>query len=143
MGDIRDELLKAGLISERTARDISRARRAEGRQNAVAHPPVSEEKELLPPPLDDPVQDEGPGEIIRRGAVARAPGNRRFHFVDRSGKIPFLELGEETIRGLTNGALAIAEANGVSSDEFVVVTAETAGALAHRFPEAVRFWNRR
>jgi hypothetical protein len=142
MGDIRDELLKAGLISERAARDISRARRAEGRQRAVGAPLVPEEKDSLVAPRENRVPDEDPGEIIRRGLVVPASGNRRFHFVDRSGRIPFLELGEETIRGLVSGALAIAEARGASGDEFVVVTADAARALERLDSNLIRFWNR-
>ena len=141
MGDIRDELLKAGLISERKARDISRSGR-ENRQHPAEERPASVEGDPVSPPVADRSRDEEPGEIIRRGLVAPAPGNRRFHFVDRSGQIPFLELGEETIRGLVNGTLAVAEACGASNGEFAVVTADAARALELLDPNFVRFWNR-
>jgi uncharacterized protein YaiL (DUF2058 family) len=141
MGDIRDELLKAGLISEQKARDISRSRR-EDRQRPAEERPASVERDRVSPPATDGLRDDEPGKIIRRGLVAPAPGNRRFHFVDRSGQIPFLELGEETIRGLVNGTLAVAEACGASNGEFAVVTADAARALELLDPNLVRFWNR-
>ncbi|MBN1425196.1 hypothetical protein JXA88_11635 [Candidatus Fermentibacteria bacterium] len=145
MGDIRDELLKAGLISERASQEIARARRAERRQGESS-------PDGLPEPADsraaeEPGQEPGalvvpPVEIIRKGMVTPAPGNKRFHFVDRSGQIPFLELGEDTHRKLINGVLAIVESCGATSDEFVVVTEDTARSLARRAPDTIRFWNR-
>jgi uncharacterized protein YaiL (DUF2058 family) len=84
-----------------------------------------------------------PRDLIRRGLVATTPGNKRFHYVDRVGRIPFLELGEDTVRGLSNGALAIVESCGASSEETVVVTAETARQLTQCAPDAIRFWNAR
>jgi uncharacterized protein YaiL (DUF2058 family) len=155
MGDLREEFLKAGLIDEQTAEKVARKRRGSRQQptncarasrtQTVDHTKDSTvgSEEGIRDQCSDPSRDglTMTRSLLRTGRVKSVSGKCRFYFVDRKGRIPFLELNESAVRGLTNGSLAIVESEDDAKEEHVVVTAATARQLHEIDGELVRFWN--
>ena len=157
MKDLRDEFLKAGLAGKHLARDIERGKRAEKRkvdrassrktEADTSHALYAKSREKRSAPTESQAKSakapdaDSIRKMISAGIAQQAPGNRRFYFVDSDGRIPFMEVGEETIRSLTNGVLAIVESMGATKDEFVLVDRETVSKLESGSGAVIRFWN--
>ncbi len=161
MSDLRDALRKAGLVDDRRARKISheekarrkrlgkkeaeeerlrreedrrareRARREEDRRREAARRAAAERRQALLQ-LARLVRDHALASGVR--------GSRRFHFVTRERKVPFLEVSEETARGLEQGRIAICEVPDAAAEEFVLVDAATARRVREAAPEYVLFF---
>ncbi len=159
MADLKDALLKSGLIDRRTTEDMKRAERAQKKrkgkvsvhreqerirlQRQQEEEELKEEERRRQRDLQGASAGDSLQRIIAAGVVRPSPGNRRFYFVDREGRIPFLELGDPSIRGLSGGELAIIEARGEGENEYALVTGETAVVLQTMDPAVIRFWNKR
>jgi hypothetical protein len=157
MGDLKEEFLKAGLIDERAVERVERKRRAARRRMPTNARNQRRRERCLGKnlscdpksaaadgsPSDRPATGpENATKLLRSDRVKSVFGSRRFYFVDRNGRIPFLELNESAVEGLTNGTLAIVEADDGEGVNYVVVEAETARRLETVNNEVVRFWNR-
>jgi uncharacterized protein YaiL (DUF2058 family) len=146
---LRDKLLKAGLVTQEQAQKVDA-------------PPVR--------PAPEPERDESPipalpplpgskahqrleaqkqidlnrklREMAKCGQVAREEGARTFHFMTRKGKLRRIDLSEGQAKQLEEGALAVVESPEPAQIEHVLVSAETAEAMAKLSDKAVRFWNR-
>jgi uncharacterized protein YaiL (DUF2058 family) len=71
-------------------------------------------------------------------------GARRFYFVTRENKIPFLDLSDELTGRLEKGQAAIVEAPGEGDEEVVdytIVPRAVARQMQTVDPESVRFMN--
>ena len=68
-------------------------------------------------------------------------GARRFYFVTRENKIPFLDLSEELTSRLERGMAAIVELPGEAIDEYTIVPRAVALQMQSVDPESVRFLN--
>ena len=68
-------------------------------------------------------------------------GSRKFYFLARGGQIPFVAVSDRVGKRLEAGDLAIVEVASTKIEEFAVVPAETARAVAAVSPDAVRFLN--
>lgn len=136
MGDIRDELIKAGLASEESAR------RSHSRRRGFVQRPDATRSLLARPDgphgVTEPRSDDV-HEIIRWGRARIPPGSHRFHYVDRGGHVLYLEVAEEVVDGLVRGSFAIVETPATGP---TVIRSRAAEMLLSREPEAVRFWNR-
>lgn len=156
MGDLKEEFLKAGLVDKRAVEMVERKKRAarkrapnSGRRNrgqsvvATANAGVEHKKAVKDhSPPDRPVAgQEETRQLVISGRIESVSGNRRFYFVDRKGRIPFIELNESAVRGLTNGTFAIVEADDDTAEDYVVVTAATARRLRTLNKVLIRFWN--
>ena len=152
MGDLKEELLKAGLVDRGTLEQakskrrearkrIARVDRRSARQSdgATDHPHAEFGDAIL---SQSPAGQEDVRRLVVSGKIGSVSGNRRFYFVDRRGRIPFLELNETTVRGLTEGSLAIVETTGDVEDKYLVVTAVTAERIETLNKDLIRFWNR-
>ncbi|RME44330.1 MAG: DUF2058 family protein [Deltaproteobacteria bacterium] len=162
MGSLRDELLKAKIVSRKEARKAAheaRVRRKElGREGIEAERKAAEERRKT----EEAKRKAAERKRVRREQAARAEherqnrlktiirngmlpdipsGPRRFYFVAMDGKIPFLQIAESVATRLERGELAIVEAPEFSPDGFVLVTREAAGKIAEIDPERVRFSN--
>jgi hypothetical protein len=163
MGSLKDELLRKGLADDRRARQMAHDEKA--RRNRIGKDAVDEERRRqeeervahererrdadrrreLERQKDDAARTAllGAAQMLRDHALTRGVrGPKRFHFVSRARKIPFLELSDDAARRLENGHLAICEIPGSRPEEFVVVSADTAQRLRETAPEYVLFQNK-
>jgi RNA recognition motif-containing protein len=68
-------------------------------------------------------------------------GARRFYFVTRENRIPFLDLSDELAGRLERGLAAIVEIPGDGVDDYTVVPRAVAETMRSVDPESVRFLN--
>ena len=68
-------------------------------------------------------------------------GARRFYFVTRENKIPFLDLSDELTGRLEKGQAAIVEVPGEDVDDYTIVPRAVARQMQTVDPESVRFMN--
>ena len=171
MQNLRDKLLKAGLVSaeqadkaEKTAEAPPRPERRPQRPDRPAsggkpggpmmvarlQPLASIPK--LPPLAGSKAsqrldakrqleQDRRLREKVLASQVAVEPGERTFYFVTRKNRLRRLELSEAQAEALEQGRLAVVERPDPAQIEHALVPGEVALALVSEFPKAVRFLN--
>lgn len=162
MGSLKDELLKKGLADDKRARQLAHDEKA--RRNKLGKGAVDEERRRAEE--DRLAKERGRRETDRareaertkeqaaktaraalvqmikdRAVTSGIRGPRRWHFVTRDRKAPFLEVSDEAGKQLEAGRLAICEIPGADPEQFVVVPGETALRVAETAPEYVRFHN--
>lgn len=110
-------------------------------------PETSAPREPEPPPEDwSHLSDDESRQRIREMVLKTSLketgfGARRFYFVTRDNKIPFLDLSEELTSRLEKGMAAIVELPGERIDEYTVVPRAVARQMQSLDPESVRFLN--
>lgn len=151
-------LVKAGALDEKEARKLVGEQRREEKslgREGVAEREAARQAELeaaraaeaeAQRQLARAREEEDKGgraERARRdGLVQGWAGNRRFFFVARSRRIPFLDVSIEVARALSDGKLGIVEAGGDDPEEHLIVDERALLTLHGVDPELVRFWNR-
>jgi len=166
MQNLRDKLLKAGLVTaeqaaeaaarpaERRARSSEDAPPQSGPLIPVRPQPAARGVPTLPPMpgsreaqrLESRRQLEQDREVRERVVAAQVPlepGERAFYFVTRKNRLRRLELADGQAAALESGALAVVERPDPGLIEHALVPAAAAEALLRDFPRAVRFFNRR
>lgn len=161
MGDLRDELIKKGLVSSRRAKELSHAEKA--RKKKLGKKQVKQletrtrqqllEREQARREADRQRETSRMGEqeqkelthrlvqlLADHKLTGRVHGPRRFHFVSRKGTIPFLELNEQTAKGLENGEVAICDLPDSDPETFLLVPAEIARRARELDPDCVLFF---
>jgi uncharacterized protein YaiL (DUF2058 family) len=169
MQNLRDKLLKAGLVSkdqvqradaqppppaqqrarpENTARASARpppaARRPEPREVSVPKlPPLpgSKAHQRIEAQKQREI-DNKLRELVQPNQVAIEPGTHTFYFVTRKGKLRRLELSDAQAALLEQGKLAVVERQEPACIEHSLVPPEVAEKMMAIFPKAVRFLNR-
>ena len=171
MQNLRDKLLKAGLVSaeqaakaEKTAEPApppERRRERPERPSPGAKPggpmlvarlqPLSAVPKLPPLPgskasqrLEAKRQREQDRQLRERVLAAQVPvepGERVFYFVTRKNRLRRLELSNAQAEALEQGRLAVVERPDPAQIEHALVPGEVALALVTEFPKAVRFLN--
>jgi uncharacterized protein YaiL (DUF2058 family) len=158
MGSLADELMKANLVNKKqrkkaahdkrvhqskVGRDGLEKEKQEQRQRQQAR---AEEKKARDRQLEaerSKAREEAGAENRFRSLVADTlqgiGGPRRFCYVNRRNRVPFLEVNDDTARRLTRGELAIIE---TEDGKVGVVPGAAAREIAEVDPETVRFWNR-
>jgi uncharacterized protein YaiL (DUF2058 family) len=164
MQNLRDKLLKAGLVSEKDIQDAERKKRddkpkpasfkarvaresEEDRQRreafAAREAEHSEERRKeAAKKAEARMQSERAHkirQIVESNRVREPSGAVSFHFVKRSGKIGRLAISAETAKLLEAGAAAIVEDPG--QPEPAVVPGAAAQRVYAVDPHAIRFWN--
>lgn len=156
MQNLRDKLLKAGLVTAEQAEKAEKAPQA--RQGSKGGPwmvarlqPPAAIPKLPPLPGSKASQrleakrqverDRQLRERVLAAEVAVEPGERTFYFVTRKNRLRRLELSEAQAEGLEQGRLAVVERPDPAQIEHALVPAELALALVGEFPKAVRFLN--
>jgi len=184
MQNLRDKLLKAGLVSEQDARQAEErgkqkpSAKVSGRppgkperpphreisrsgpppSGAGTRPPTPARSAPIPrlPPLALPGSkafqrlealkqqeaDKRLRELVYAAQVAISPGEHRFHFITRKGKLRRLEVSEAQAKQLENGTLAVVERPEPAMIEHSLVPAATAEEMMALSPKAVRFFNK-
>jgi uncharacterized protein len=162
MGNLRDELLKKGITSEKRARAVRHEEQARQKllgPEAVAAEAAAREEQAAREHEERMAADRRRDEERRREEASdRAAhrldslihagllregtaGNRRFYFVTRQHTISFLELSDGAHRSLADGRAAVVESGGLVRDDFCLVAREQAAEIGRLDPERVRFWN--
>lgn len=159
MQNLRDKLLKAGLVSEKQAQESERKNKPQGNIKQRQDAQSEEEKQRREAFA---MHEAEQAEVRRKEAAKRTeakaqserahklkhlveahrlrepPGEVSFHFVKRSGKIARLALSPATAALLESGAAAVVEDPG--QPEHAVVPGEAARRIYEVDPKAIRFW---
>jgi len=151
MGDLRDKLLKAGLVTEEQAKKAEAkaqpperggaGRRPEQRGGKGRGPEGERARERPAREVAAPVsltkeESQRRFKLAQAGKVeGKTRGNRRWYFVSRAGRVPYLELSDEAVKDLEQGRIAIAESE---RGEAWLVTGECARQLVEVDPGWVR-----
>ncbi len=137
MSDLREQLLKAGLVSEGQVRKAARSAGAKGhearkkgpRRGAQAAPRAE-------PGGQGPAQARTLKRMLQSFRLAgNTRGTRRWYWERRDGTIPYLEINEAVAAKLEQGLAAIAEDDEGRS---CLIDAEGARKLEEAAPEWVR-----
>lgn len=163
MSDLRDQLRKAGLISDKQVRQAKHQERVHATE--VGHKGIeaerhAEEERLRVEAEARRVADKARAEELKREQAEAAEkerlavqirggwireataGSRRFFFETPAGRVTFLDLSDSAARRLTTGRAAIIETRGLVRGEFCVVTGQAAATLEKVDPGIIRFWSR-
>lgn len=165
MANLRDQLLKAGLIDKATKQQADTADRRKRKKKKKKKKGTETDKEAerlkaydariatqaeenrareaaRQAQHEDHERRNQLRNLVRSGAErALKPGNRRFCFVSRKRRIQWLYVSEETSEKLERGALAIVEQPVDEEEPFVLVPRATAERISALDREAIRFWN--
>lgn len=153
-------LVKAGALNEKDARNTLREQRREekalGRDGVAEREAQRAAEAEARRKADAEAARRREQERTAREARARAAhtvaehvhpggggGPRRWFFVTRDGRVPFLEVSDECGRMLLDGKAGIVEACGRPGADHVVVAGEKhLVTLVGIDKDLVRFWNR-
>ena len=157
---LKDQLLKAGLVSKKQARRATHEQRVDnkkkGREGAAAEKRARAQRHAAEVEVErvrnraradlkkqaeaDKAARSRVAQIVDSGIVPGAFGGpRRFYFVTRDGRVPYVDIGDETALSLERGAAAIAESpNGALR----IITADAAARVVELDPQWVRAWRR-
>jgi uncharacterized protein YaiL (DUF2058 family) len=162
MQNLRDKLLKAGLVDQKQVQDAERKGRSDKPKASFKERARVESDEERQRREAFAAREAEQAEERRKEAAKRAearmqserahrlralveahrlrepPGDSAFHFVKRSGKIARLALSAETAKLLETGAAAVVEDPG--QPEHAVVPSEAAKRIYEVDKQAVRFW---
>ena len=162
MQNLRDKLLKAGLVTTEQAEEAEKttqaaqrperpapAARSGGPWMVVRPQPLSAIPKLPPlagskasQRLEARRQLERDRELRERVLALQIPvepGERAFYFVTRKNRLRRLDLADAQAEALEQGRLAVVERPDPAQIEHALVPAELAVALVREFPKAVRF----
>ncbi len=164
MSDLRDQLRKAGLVSDkqvRRAKHEERLHASEVGHKGIEAERLAEEERLRAEAEERRKADKARAEELKRrqaeseahdrlaatirgGWIREATaGSRRIFFETRTGRITFLDLSDSAVRWLSSGRAAIVETCGFVRGEFCVVTDRSAATIRQDRPEIIRLWGDR
>lgn len=112
MGDFRQSLLKAGLVTEEEARDFDAResqKRRKTRQQVRSKKEAREATDAAPKALSEEELKKLHLWIDEGRLGAKASGQARWYYRSRSGAVPFLSLNTKTVKGLEDGSYALVE----------------------------------
>jgi uncharacterized protein YaiL (DUF2058 family) len=161
MQNLRDKLLKAGLVTEKQAQQAAREQRqgpgakthkerekalSEEEQQrraafAAREAELSEERRKEAAKLAEARMQSERARRLRQLVEThriREAGEVSFHYVRRNGKVGRLDLSLETQKQLEQGAAAVVDDPG--SPDCAVVSADAAKRIYEVDPQAIRFW---
>jgi uncharacterized protein len=161
MQNLRDKLLKAGLVTEKQAHDAAREQRQgagkkqhrerekavseEERQRheafAAREAELAEERRKEAAKLAEARMQSERARRLRQLVEThriRESGELVFHYVRRNGKVGRLDVSVETQKKLEQGAAAVVDDPG--SPDCAVVSADAARRIYEVDSQAIRFW---
>jgi uncharacterized protein YaiL (DUF2058 family) len=171
MQNLRDKLLKAGLVSAEQAKQSEARQKTEEPNRARPAAPERprrfeaqaprDAREVRPesripklPPLPGSREhqrliskqqlelDRKIRDLVAGAQVALEPGDQTFHFVTRKGRLRRLELAAAQREKLEKGELAVVERPDPGQIEHALVPAAAADQLLALSARAVRFFNK-
>ncbi len=158
MADMREALRKAGLVSEKQARQAKHKQRVH--RKSVGHKGLDEERrqkeaehaeeasakrdrdrKLEQERIDQARDVEGkvdPKSLVTQGIIRGAMGGpKQYFFTLPGGQITFLELSDSGFKRLIDGSAAIVESHGASRQAYCVVDPSAAETLEQESPGSV------
>jgi uncharacterized protein len=160
MQNLRDKLLKAGLVTEKQAEEAAREQRqGPARSHRQREKALTEEEQqrraafaAREAELAEDRRKEAAKQAEARMQSERArrlrqlvethrireAGEVAFHYVRRNGKVGRLDVSAQTQQRLEQGAAAVVDDPG--SPDCAVVPAEAAKRIYEVDPQAIRFW---
>ena len=155
---LKDELLKAKLISKKDLSRIEHEKRVEKKQlgkDGLKEKKKNKDKELQAKQREKQEKDKQIAQekkqqqqekdkkkriekIIEKGIVSDN-GPRKFYFIDKDNKIPFLMVSDDMSRKLTDGKAAIIQKN----RDFFIIDRESAEKLYKEKIDCLLFYNGR
>lgn len=152
LGGLADALLKAGVTPPPEEKPAPREerRRERGERPASDRGGSAERRGPSQPriPRFDPAPqlDDARRDSLReriRASLVGGRGPKRWFFVARDRRVPFVDVSEGVSKLLSEGAAGVVESLGAASESHVVVSdPQTLSALDEADPGFVRFWNR-
>ena len=161
MQNLRDMLMKAGLVTEKQAQEAARDQRRGATKNvrerekhvseeerqrheafAAREAELAEEHRVEAAKQAEARMQSERARRLRQLVEAhriREPGEVSFHYVRRSGKIGRLDVSLPTQRLLEQGGAAVVEDPG--SPDCAVVPGDAAKRIYEVDPLAIRFWH--
>jgi uncharacterized protein YaiL (DUF2058 family) len=158
---LKDELYKAKLINKKQVRQLEHEDRVEKKKLGKEGMKEKEEKRLhaieeqqeeqkkrdqslakeQKQQMTEKERQARIEDIISNGKIAEgSAGNRKFYFVAKNGKIPFLFVTDRLVEDLQRGVAAIVEYGGSGLGEFVIVNAPSAQKIHALAPDMIRFY---
>jgi len=140
--NLRDKLLKAGVVSARQVEEAEKAperRAAEQRQVREAF--AEQDAEQAARRAEAKMQSERAHRIkaLVEAHRVRDPGEAKFHYLRRNGKIARVDVSPATAKLLESGAAAVVDDPG--QPECAVVPGAAAQRIHALDPKAIRFWS--
>ncbi len=158
LGGLADALVKAGVQGPKEARKARHERHGEDKKLTPEELRTREQEKSAARDERKRAADEasqsssvekaGAAAVERikltiQGKVEKGYGNKRWFFITRDGRVPFVDVADAVMRQLADGNAGIVESLGHLPEEHVVIGDRQALALLQDFdPEMVRFWNR-
>ena len=147
MQSIRDQLLKAGLVSKEDVTKVEAADAQKNRRRKRKKPSKPAEKRVSPEnrPVIRPVDLSEPSRLQIFQAIERhrvrgeTRGEMEFYFKLRDGRVRKMYVSKEISGGLQSGRLAIVE-NG-EPEKHIIVNCDAVAPIAEIDPGMVRFFN--
>ena len=158
MTDLREQLLRAGLVTEaqaeKAAETTDNRRDGQGGGGAGGHgrrrrggrgggnTQAKERVEATPYRTDEPSEDERK-QAHKLATSARQDqnalrGGKRWYYVARNDEVPFVEVNDDAMERLSKGELAIVESR---KGDAWMVAASVANELGQLDPSSIRVWN--
>lgn len=159
MGSLQEELMKSRLVDKKQRKKAAHEKRVHqsevGREGLKAEKleqerrlkAQAEEKRKKDQELDAQRQKTREAEagesrvksLISEATLQGTGGSRRFSYVNRNNRVPFLEVSDDVARRLTRGEMAIIE---TEDGKVGLVPGKAAREIEELDKEIVRFWNR-
>jgi uncharacterized protein YaiL (DUF2058 family) len=158
LGNLADALLKAGVANKQAAHKAHVEKRSEEKalgKEGLAHREAElreateeQRKQQIDAARarEDMKRDKDAFESTRaliKAHIESGGGNKRWFYVSRDGRIPFMDVADDVLRKLADGEAGVVESLGATDAEHVVVSGrQTLAALADFNADLVRFWNK-
>ncbi len=161
MGSLKDQLRKANLISKKKAKQLAHEQRVKrkklGKDGLEAEQQKLEEQRKLERQKERQRAREREAaqrrereereararlhDLVKNAYISKCGGPRRFFFVTRDRKLPFLEVSDDMGRKLESGRCGIVEAPLGLASEFAIVPRDVAEKVWAIDRKAVLFLN--
>jgi uncharacterized protein len=158
-GTLGDQLLKLGLVDEKQVKKSKhdqrtdkkargrdgieadrsrRAKEADQRRTTARQTDRDRSRERNESAADRETQNRIQQMVASGRVDGRTGGRRRFYFESRDGRVPLMEVNDDTHNGLEAGRIGIAED---LEGKITLITRESAARVAELDPSWLRAWN--
>lgn len=161
MGSLKDQLRKANLISKKKAKQLAHEQRVKRKklgkdglqaeqekleearklEQQRARKRAKEREAALRKQREEREQHARLRDLVKNAYLSKFGGPRRFFFVTRDRKVPYLEVSDDMGRRLESGRCAIVEAPSDLPDDFAIVPRDVAEKIQAIDRRAVLFLN--